>query len=48
MRASAFMKRDIRGHTGEKPFQCPYCDMSFTQKYNCFTHIKKYHNDKLK
>ena len=37
------MEMHIRTHIGEKPFYCPYCNASFSQKGNCKTHIEKYH-----
>ena len=30
----------MRTHTGEKPFQCDICDMSFLQKIHLSTHMQ--------
>src|SRR5207302_4531884 len=35
--------RHQKNHTGEKPFQCRFCENKFTLKYNCLTH-EKTHN----
>ena len=32
-----------RNHTGERPYQCPYCETSFKQMPNMKTHIKVHH-----
>ena len=40
------MKKHILIHTGEKPFTCNKCEMSFNLKGNLKTHMMKYHLDK--
>lgn len=34
----------MKKHSGEKPHKCSYCDLSFVQKGNLKTHIKRAHH----
>lgn len=35
----------LRGHTGERPFQCSFCDKSYTRKDVLKTHMVKMHGE---
>ena len=38
----------MRGHTGQKPFECKICNFGFTTKANCERHVKNKHNKNSK
>ena len=40
------LKRHMITHSGEKPFQCPYCDHRANIKQNMDVHIKRKHGIK--
>ena len=43
MKKSHKVRRHIKIHTGEKPFQCPYCVYRCIQKNNLKIHCIKQH-----
>ena len=38
------IRRHLVIHTGEKPYNCPYCPAKFNQKFNCNKHVRKFHD----
>ena len=45
MKRRAHIVNHILTHTGEKPFQCPYCPWSCNQKHQLPLHIRKKHTE---
>ncbi|EJW70077.1 zinc finger protein [Wuchereria bancrofti] len=38
---SEHVKSHMKAHTGEKPYNCPICGKSFTQKQHLQSHMTK-------
>lgn len=38
------LNRHMRSHTGEKPFKCPLCHLTFSQSYHMTRHMRNQHS----
>jgi hypothetical protein len=44
----SILLQHMRGHTGQKPYECRLCNFGFTTKANCERHVKNKHNKNSK
>ncbi|XP_041787844.1 histone-lysine N-methyltransferase PRDM9-like [Anopheles merus] len=46
--AQALLHKHLPSHTLEKPYQCPHCALSYTQRVNLRVHMERKHAQQLK